>query len=77
MRIAGSQRRCAQQPTLGRLGWRWPQRPRGVSGDPTSDPMLADTNGDGFTDGFEVAQNADPNNAASLPADRFGEPTQV
>ena len=24
-----------------------------------------------------MAQNADPNDAASLPADRFGEPTQV
>ncbi len=51
-------------------------RPDGdeINGDPKSNPLVADTDGDGFRDGFEVAQGSDPNSAASLPADRLGEP---
>jgi hypothetical protein len=45
-----------------------------VNGNPTSDPLDEDTDNDSFRDGFEVAQNSDPNNPASLPADRLGEP---
>lgn len=48
-----------------------------VNGDPTSDPLDEDTDNDSFRDGFEVAQNSDPNDAASLPADRLGEPGLV
>ena len=47
-----------------------------VNGDPSSNPLDEDTDDDGFRDGFEVAQNSDPNNAASLPADRLGEPDE-
>ncbi|MBW2388788.1 MAG: hypothetical protein JRG89_10160, partial [Deltaproteobacteria bacterium] len=35
--------------------------------DTGSDPFLADTDGDGFDDGFEVAAGTNPNNAASFP----------
>ena len=45
-----------------------------VNGDPISDPLDEDTDNDTFRDGFEVAQDSDPNDPASLPADRLGEP---
>ncbi|MBW1884545.1 MAG: hypothetical protein JRJ58_13500, partial [Deltaproteobacteria bacterium] len=35
--------------------------------DTGSAPFLADTDGDGFDDGFEVAAGTNPNNAASFP----------
>lgn len=48
-----------------------------VNGNPMSDPLDEDSDDDGFRDGFEVAQNSDPNDPASLPADRLGEPGLV
>ncbi len=43
-----------------------------VLGEPMTDPLNADT--DGFDDGFEVCQDADPNDPNSLPADMLGKP---
>ena len=36
--------------------------------DTGTSPALADTDGDGFEDGIEVAAGSDPNNASSTPA---------
>jgi hypothetical protein len=36
--------------------------------DTGTSPALADTDGDGFDDGIEVAAGSDPNNASSTPA---------
>ena len=36
--------------------------------DTGSNPMNADSDSDGFSDGFEVAAGSDPNDAGSLPA---------
>ena len=47
-----------------------------INGNPRSNPLKEDSDDDGFRDGFEVAQNSDPNDAASLPADRLGEPDE-
>jgi hypothetical protein len=33
-----------------------------------TNPAAADTDGDGYLDGIEVAQGSDPNDARSLPA---------
>ena len=39
-----------------------------VNGQDTgTNPALADTDGDGFDDGVEVAAGSDPNSAASIP----------
>ncbi len=47
-----------------------------VNGDPMTDPLDGDSDDDGFGDGFEVEQTSDPNDGASLPADRLGEPDE-
>ncbi len=45
-----------------------------INGDIKSNPLVKDTDGDGFSDGFEIDQGSDPNDGASLPDDRLGEP---
>ena len=35
---------------------------------PATNPLLADTDGDGFDDGFEISKGSDPNSADSFPA---------
>jgi hypothetical protein len=38
-----------------------------VNGPVVSSPLLADTDGDGFSDSFEVGRGSDPSNIASVP----------
>ena len=45
--------------------------------DTGSDPLLADSDGDGFADGQELAHNSDPNSAISTPDFDFEDPVAI